>query len=202
MASTRSPISSMARRGRAAPSLSFAQPAPPGASATRATARRSPRPPRSMRRASAATIRSRSGAAPRPPGNPSLWLIAEKRLYLFYSAEARAAFARDTGTAIEAAERNWPAVQRTPGPRLAGLRAAARDEALTREIRAGHIEARCRPAGASGRRPRPARRGPPRCPIPRSVRAGDRDRLRLPPPGRTSATSRTRSALARDRRSR
>ena len=47
------------------------------------------------------------------PGNPSLWLIAEKRLYLFYSAEARAAFARDTGTAIEAAERNWPAVQRT-----------------------------------------------------------------------------------------
>jgi hypothetical protein len=47
------------------------------------------------------------------PGHPSLWLIAENRLYLFYGAEARAVFARDTGTAIEAAERNWPAVQRT-----------------------------------------------------------------------------------------
>jgi hypothetical protein len=47
------------------------------------------------------------------PGHPSLWLIAENRLYLFYSAEARTAFARDTGTAIEAAERNWPAVRQT-----------------------------------------------------------------------------------------
>jgi hypothetical protein len=47
------------------------------------------------------------------PGHPSLWLIAGNRLYLFYSAEARAAFARDTGTAIEAAERNWPAVRQT-----------------------------------------------------------------------------------------
>ena len=28
------------------------------------------------------------------PGHPELWLIAEQRLYLFYSAEARAAFAR------------------------------------------------------------------------------------------------------------
>jgi hypothetical protein len=47
------------------------------------------------------------------PGHPALWLIAEQRLYLFYSAEARAAFARDPESAIEAAERNWPAVQRT-----------------------------------------------------------------------------------------
>ena len=47
------------------------------------------------------------------PGHPALWLIAEQRLYLFYSAEARAAFARDPDTAIEAAERHWPAVQRT-----------------------------------------------------------------------------------------
>ena len=46
-------------------------------------------------------------------GHPALWLIAEQRLYLFYSAEARAAFARDPEAAIEAAERNWPAVQRT-----------------------------------------------------------------------------------------
>jgi hypothetical protein len=47
------------------------------------------------------------------PGHPALWLISEQRLYLFYSAEARAAFARDPESAIEAAERNWPAVQRT-----------------------------------------------------------------------------------------
>jgi len=46
------------------------------------------------------------------PGHPALWLIAEQRLYLFYSVEARAAFARDPESAIEAAERNWPVVQR------------------------------------------------------------------------------------------
>ena len=45
-------------------------------------------------------------------GHPELWLIAEQRLYLFYSAEARAAFARDPANAIEAAERNWPELQR------------------------------------------------------------------------------------------
>ena len=50
------------------------------------------------------------------PGHPALWLIAEQRLYLFYSAEARAAFARDPEAAIEAAERQWPAVQRTLVP--------------------------------------------------------------------------------------
>ena len=47
------------------------------------------------------------------PGHPALWLIAEQRLYLFYSAEARAAFARSPESAIEAAERNWLGVQRT-----------------------------------------------------------------------------------------
>ena len=47
------------------------------------------------------------------PGHPALWLIAEQRLYLFYSAEARAAFVRAPESAIEAAERNWPGVQRT-----------------------------------------------------------------------------------------
>jgi hypothetical protein len=47
------------------------------------------------------------------PGHPELWLIHGRRLYLFYSAEARAAFARDPAGAIDAAERNWPDVQRT-----------------------------------------------------------------------------------------
>ena len=47
------------------------------------------------------------------PGHPALWLIVKQRLYLFYSVEARAAFARDPEEAIEVAERYWPAVQRT-----------------------------------------------------------------------------------------
>ena len=45
------------------------------------------------------------------PGHPALWLIAQQRLYLFYSAEARAAFAVDPAAAIDTAERNWPAIQ-------------------------------------------------------------------------------------------
>jgi hypothetical protein len=45
-------------------------------------------------------------------GHPALWLIAEQRLYLFYSAEAQADFSRDPESAIEAAERNWPDIQR------------------------------------------------------------------------------------------
>jgi hypothetical protein len=47
------------------------------------------------------------------PGHPQLWLIAGQRLYLFYSAEARTAFAQHPADAIEAAERNWPELQRT-----------------------------------------------------------------------------------------
>jgi hypothetical protein len=47
------------------------------------------------------------------PGHPALWLIAEQRLYFFYSAEARSAFAQDPVSAIEAAERNWPELKRT-----------------------------------------------------------------------------------------
>jgi hypothetical protein len=50
------------------------------------------------------------------PGNPTLWLILENRLYLFYSPEARAAFAENARTIVEAAARNWPAVQTTLSP--------------------------------------------------------------------------------------
>jgi len=45
-------------------------------------------------------------------GHPELWLIARRRLYLFYSAAARADFIRDPDSAIAAAERYWPQVQR------------------------------------------------------------------------------------------
>ena len=44
-------------------------------------------------------------------GNPTLWLIAQKRLYFFYSAEARTAFSRDPEKTIEEAERNWSEVR-------------------------------------------------------------------------------------------
>jgi hypothetical protein len=47
------------------------------------------------------------------PGHPELWLIAENQLYLFYSEAARAAFARDPDSVIEAAERHWPGVMRS-----------------------------------------------------------------------------------------
>jgi YHS domain-containing protein len=49
-------------------------------------------------------------------GHPALWAIAQQRLYLFYSADARAAFAKDPDRAIEAAERHWPEVLRTLTP--------------------------------------------------------------------------------------
>ena len=42
------------------------------------------------------------------PGYPQLWAIAKDRLYLFYSAQARAAFLADPGAAIAAAEAHWP----------------------------------------------------------------------------------------------
>ena len=50
------------------------------------------------------------------PGHAELWAIAGERLYLFYSAAARDAFAGDPGSAIGAAERVWPAVLRKLPP--------------------------------------------------------------------------------------
>jgi hypothetical protein len=49
-------------------------------------------------------------------GHPELWLIERQRLYLFYSDQARTAFAADPDAAIAAAERNWPEVRRTLTP--------------------------------------------------------------------------------------
>jgi hypothetical protein len=50
------------------------------------------------------------------PGNPAIWLIAEQRLYLFYSEQARDAFEADPDGVIDAAERSWPGVRRTLVP--------------------------------------------------------------------------------------
>ncbi len=50
------------------------------------------------------------------PGHAELWTIIEQRLYLFYNAEARDAFAGDPRGSIHAAERGWPAVLRTLSP--------------------------------------------------------------------------------------
>jgi hypothetical protein len=46
-------------------------------------------------------------------GNPFFWAVAAQRLYLFYSAEARAAFLADPGAIIERATNKWPEVART-----------------------------------------------------------------------------------------
>lgn len=50
------------------------------------------------------------------PGDPRLWLIADSRLYFFYTPEAKAAFGDDHKGVVEAADRNWPAVQFTLAP--------------------------------------------------------------------------------------
>jgi hypothetical protein len=43
-------------------------------------------------------------------GNPTLWLIAGERLYLFYSAEARDSFKADADSTAAVAEAKWPEV--------------------------------------------------------------------------------------------
>lgn len=49
-------------------------------------------------------------------GDPRVWLIAGERLYLFSSAESRAAFGSDAAKTVAAADRAWPKVQRTLSP--------------------------------------------------------------------------------------
>ena len=49
------------------------------------------------------------------PGNPRFWLIWNERLFLFYSGEARDAFARDSAEIIATAVQRWAALQ----PKLA-----------------------------------------------------------------------------------
>jgi hypothetical protein len=50
------------------------------------------------------------------PGHPMLWVIAESRLYLFYSERARSAFIDDSAQAIGAAERHWPEILQMLAP--------------------------------------------------------------------------------------
>jgi hypothetical protein len=50
------------------------------------------------------------------PGDPRLWAIAGKRLYLFYAPDALKAFAADTPKIVAAAEKKWPALLRTLTP--------------------------------------------------------------------------------------
>jgi YHS domain-containing protein len=44
-------------------------------------------------------------------GSPTLWVVFEQRLYLFYTADARATFIGDPPTAIAAASARWAAVK-------------------------------------------------------------------------------------------
>ena len=43
-------------------------------------------------------------------GNPLVWVVADNRLYLFYTPQAREDFARDPEAAIAAADARWPDV--------------------------------------------------------------------------------------------
>jgi len=45
------------------------------------------------------------------PGFPALWVLHEQRLYLFYTADARAAFLADPAAVIAAASARWTAVR-------------------------------------------------------------------------------------------
>ena len=47
----------------------------------------------------------------RAPGDPALWVVHGERLYLFYTAEARAAFLADPAAVIAAAAARWTAVK-------------------------------------------------------------------------------------------
>jgi hypothetical protein len=46
------------------------------------------------------------------PGNPRFWLIWNERLYLFYSGEAKDAFARDSEEMLATAVQGWELLQR------------------------------------------------------------------------------------------
>ena len=46
-------------------------------------------------------------------GHPEIWLVSERKLFLFYSAEARDAFAAAPQRFIGAAERRWDTVRKT-----------------------------------------------------------------------------------------
>jgi hypothetical protein len=46
-------------------------------------------------------------------GHPLFWVVMAERLYLFYDAEARAAFLADPRTILDRATRKWPAVALT-----------------------------------------------------------------------------------------
>jgi len=45
------------------------------------------------------------------PGYPALWVVSGQRLYLFYTAEARATFLANPAEAIAAATARWSAVK-------------------------------------------------------------------------------------------
>ena len=45
------------------------------------------------------------------PGKPALWVVSEQRLYLFYTADARAAFLANPAEVIAGATARWSAVK-------------------------------------------------------------------------------------------
>jgi hypothetical protein len=50
------------------------------------------------------------------PGDPRLWLVEGRRLYLFYTVDNKEIFSASRGRAVAAADRRWPSVQLTLAP--------------------------------------------------------------------------------------
>jgi hypothetical protein len=50
------------------------------------------------------------------PGHPLSYLVVHQRLYLFYDAAARTAFAKEPDRYIEEADRKWPELTKTLTP--------------------------------------------------------------------------------------
>jgi hypothetical protein len=49
-------------------------------------------------------------------GNPNVWMITGRRLFLFYDNARRQKFARDPGRVTDSADRKWPEVERALTP--------------------------------------------------------------------------------------
>ena len=49
-------------------------------------------------------------------GDPRLWLVQDRRLYLFYSEDNRAAFSQDPDQVVRDSRRTWPTLRNTLSP--------------------------------------------------------------------------------------
>ena len=90
--------------------------ASPGVSATKAIARPSPTHPEIYMPRYGGHDPVAVGRGIARPGHPDFWAIHDKKLFLFYSEDAKMEFELDPAVAILQAEANWPHVRETLAP--------------------------------------------------------------------------------------